>query len=86
MSQAPHSKAAIVTDRTQLDLIHRAWGLICNIADPRGPLNCIVPLGCEAFYRHVIVTMTATEPLMTILSAREVRLESIGYRAGPAGP
>lgn len=71
-------------------LMRSAFDQVCDPADWKAPIDCIVPVGAEQLYTQAIVFMTATYPNQNRCSDAtgnpSWRLTSIGYRAGPAGP
>jgi hypothetical protein len=74
-------------DCRSFDLLRDAYHLVCNQADIRGPIDCIVPHWMVGIVVEAIKFMTATVPICHTVPGREdvVRVTSIGYRAGPAG-
>lgn len=79
----------VVTYKQVSETLRTLFGHICNPTDWKAPIDCYVPVDMAEAYRQSIKFMTATEPSMR----RElhdgqymIRLRSIGYRMGPAGP
>lgn len=86
-----------VTDKTRMlnldayrELMRTAFDQICDPEDWKGPIDCIVPCGVVNVYVQAIQFMTATTPTSERCADAtgnpSFRLQSVGYRAGPAGP
>ena len=86
-----------VTDKTRIlsvdahaTLMRIAFDQVCDPTDWKGPIDCIVPWAVANVYVEAIKFMTATTPTFERCSGvtgnPSFRLQSVGYRAGPAGP
>lgn len=74
------------TDR-QSEWRRLAFSLCHNPMDWKAPINVIVPSHAAAQYADAITYATSTLPTETLSEdGKWVRLRSIGYRMGPAGP
>lgn len=62
---------------------------ICDRADWKGPIDKVVGVGpgvTPEFIKWVVSYFTATETTVIDLLNGRFLVQSIGYRAGPAGP
>jgi hypothetical protein len=73
-------------DDKTAEILRSAFGQICGQDDWRGPINAVVPVRLVSLYCEAIRFMTATEPTQEPVDDYHVRLVSVGYRMGPAGP
>lgn len=70
------------------DLLRAAFNQVCDPADWKNPVDCIVPWASASVYTEAIAFMTATTPICrhTIVKGYDcARISSVGYRMGPAG-
>jgi len=63
-----------------------AFDAVANPEDWRAEINAVVALDKVAVTIVAIEFYTATESIATLLNDGKVRIKSIGYRKGPAGP
>lgn len=71
-------------------LMQSAFDQVCDKADWKGPIDCIVPWHAVHLYLEAVKFMTAAEVTFERCSDAQgnpaMRVRSVGYRAGPAGP
>lgn len=70
------------TDRH--NAMHFLFNQVCNTADWKAEVDCIVPWGMANVYMQAIEYMTGVHPDCTRDGAL-ARIKCVGYRAGPAG-
>jgi len=77
---------------TKLELTHdrlsAAFDLVRDPTDWRAPIDFTGDLHVDDGLAAIeaIRFFTATTPTLEVLTTGEVRIKSVGYRAGPAGP
>lgn len=73
----------------QLAVVYRAaFDQVCDPADWRGPINCLVPWDVANIYMQAIEFMTGVKPECTHTvdsGRRSAHLVCVGYRNGPCG-
>lgn len=85
-----------VTDKTRMvsqdqyaELMRAAFNHVCDPNDWKAPVDAIVPWGLANIYIDAIRFMTATIPTAErcadVTGNPSFRLQSVGYRMGPAG-
>lgn len=65
--------------------MHRFFSAVCNPSDWKAPIDANVPDADVAETSAAITFMTATEATVTSNGDGTSRVQSIGYRRGPAG-
>lgn len=67
------------------DLYRKAFDQVCDPADWRGPINCVVPWRLANLYMQAIEFMTGVAPECSREGDEWARLRCCGYRLGPCG-
>lgn len=84
------SACITVSAEQHAELMRLAFDQICNKADWKAPIDCIVPWFAANIYMDAIEFMTATKATafrhIDASGVSGFRLTAPGYRAGPAGP
>jgi hypothetical protein len=85
VSQIRPTPAALEDARA--DYYRALFALVCDPADWKAPVDCVVPFAIGGDVQEAVVFMTgALAARETIAGGKEVRVWSVGYRAGPCGP
>ena len=80
-----------VTIDMNAEVLRKAFDQVCDPNDWRGPIDALVPLTSSDIYVQAVEFMTATKPTLKLSGHYGsdghlmLRLQSVGYRAGPAG-
>jgi len=69
-------------------ILGAAFALVAPADDWRGPIDAVLPEACDFapdLVARAVAYVTATDARVTV-TASGVRVQALGYRAGPAGP
>lgn len=75
----------IINHEDHHNAMHFLFNQVCDPADWKAPIECIVPWSMANVYMQAIEFMTAVKPDFT-RKGEQAHLSCVGYRAGPAGP
>lgn len=86
----PYAIAAFPTDE-EMTILRAAFKAVENPKDWRAPINATVDLAQPGSptigaIREAVEWFTATVARVTHVHGALIRVQAIGYRAGPAGP
>lgn len=74
-----------VTIDNLADLYRKAFDQVCDPADWRGPIDCLVPWRLAILYTQAVEFMTGIAPSCEQVGEEWVRICCCGYRLGPRG-
>ncbi len=69
-------------------VLEAAFAMVANPSDWRAAIDAEIvnDPGLREMVADAIIHFTATEPTFTFAGPHHVRVQAVGYRAGPAGP
>lgn len=71
-------------DNRSFDILRDTFNLICDPADWKGPIDCIVPCWMLGVVNEAIKFMTASQPIAYMVPGRSddvIQVKAAGYRA-----
>lgn len=75
----------IITTEQHTALMQFAFDQVCNKADWKAPIDCVVPYELANVYMQAIEFMTGVKPEAEQTKLGDFRLTCCGYRLGPCG-
>lgn len=81
MSETRH-----LTEAQYQALMQFAFNQVCDPADWKAPIDCMVPWDTANIYMQAVEFMTGVKPEVVRMFGHCAHLTCVGYRMGPAGP